>query len=87
VNFGLSVLDVSPVSAGSNHAQALRSTLDLTRLADLLGYERYWLAEHDKLPSIASSAPEIMVGHVAGVVKPNSESRRADSNRFPVHYE
>jgi luciferase family oxidoreductase group 1 len=69
VDFGLSVLDVSPVSAGSNGAQALRNTLDLARLADLLGYERYWLAEHHNLPSIASSAPEIMIGHVAGVTQ------------------
>jgi luciferase family oxidoreductase group 1 len=65
MDFGLSVLDVSPVSSGSNGAQALRNTLELARLADLLGYQRYWLAEHHNLPSIASSTPEIMIGHVA----------------------
>ncbi len=69
MDFGLSVLDVSPVSSGSDGAQALRNTLDLARLADRLGYERYWLAEHHNLPSVASSAPEIMIGHVAGVTK------------------
>jgi luciferase family oxidoreductase group 1 len=63
----LSVLDVSPVPAGTSSAQALRNTLDLARLADRLGYTRYWLAEHHNIPSIASSAPEIMIGHVAGV--------------------
>ncbi len=65
MDFGLSVLDVSPVSSGSNGAQALHNTLELARLTDRLGYERYWLAEHHNLPSIASSAPEIMIGHVA----------------------
>jgi luciferase family oxidoreductase group 1 len=69
VDFGLSVLDVSPVSSGSNGTQALRNTLELARLADQLGYERYWLAEHHNLPSIASSAPEIMIGHVASVTE------------------
>src|ERR687885_2030446 len=69
MDLDLSVLDVSPVSTGSNGAQALRNTLDLARLADLLGYERYWLAEHHNLPSIASSAPEIMIGHVANVTE------------------
>jgi luciferase family oxidoreductase group 1 len=69
MNSGLSVLDVSPVSSDSNGAEALRNTLELARLADLLGYERYWLAEHHNLPSIASSAPEIMIGHVAGVTQ------------------
>jgi luciferase family oxidoreductase group 1 len=69
MDFGLSVLDVSPVSSGSNGAQALRNTLELARLTDQLGYERYWLAEHHNLASIASSAPEIMIGHVAGVTE------------------
>ncbi len=69
MDFGLSVLDVSPVSSGSNGAQALRNTLELARLVDQLGYERYWLAEHHNLPSIASSAPEIMIGHVANVTE------------------
>lgn len=41
MDFGLSVLDVSPVSSGSNGAQALRNTLELAWLADRLGYERY----------------------------------------------
>ena len=69
MNFELSVLDVSPVSSGSNSAQALRNTLDLARLTDRLGYERYWLAEHHNLPIIASSAPEVMIGHVANVTE------------------
>jgi hypothetical protein len=55
MDFGLSVLDVSPVSSGSSGAQALRNALELVRLADRLGYERYWLAEHHNLPTIASS--------------------------------
>jgi luciferase family oxidoreductase group 1 len=44
---------------------ALRNTLDLARLADDLGYHRYWVAEHHNLPSIASSAPDIMIGQIA----------------------
>ncbi|HEX5913363.1 MAG TPA: LLM class flavin-dependent oxidoreductase [Rubrobacter sp.] len=65
MDFRLSVLDLSPVSSGSNGAQALHNTLKLARLTDQLGYERYWLAEHHNLPSVASSAPEVMIGHVA----------------------
>jgi luciferase family oxidoreductase group 1 len=61
----LSVLDLSPVSSDSNGAKALHNTLELARLTDRLGYERYWLAEHHNLPSVASSAPEVMIGHVA----------------------
>jgi luciferase family oxidoreductase group 1 len=61
----LSVLDLSPVAAGSSGAAALRNSLDLARLADRLGFTRYWVAEHHNLPSIASSAPDIMIGQIA----------------------
>lgn len=63
----LSILDLSPVSTGSSGAQALRNSLDLARLADRLGFTRYWVAEHHNLPSIASSAPDIMIGQIAAV--------------------
>jgi len=63
--FPLSVLDVSPVVSCSTGAQALRNTLDLARMADDLGFTRYWIAEHHNMPMIASSAPEIMIGQVA----------------------
>ncbi|MGA2511335.1 MAG: LLM class flavin-dependent oxidoreductase [Candidatus Acidiferrales bacterium] len=68
-SYKLSVLDVSPVPSGSSSTDALRNTLDLAQLADKLGYTRYWLAEHHNTPLIASSAPEIMIGHVADVTK------------------
>ena len=61
----LSVLDLSPVTSGSSGSEALRNSLDLAALADRLGYTRYWLAEHHNLASIASAAPEIMIGQIA----------------------
>ncbi len=63
----LSVLDLSPVTTATPGAVALRNSLDLAQLTDRLGYTRYWLAEHHNLSSIASSAPEIMIGQVAAV--------------------
>src|SRR5919106_963407 len=60
----VSVLDQSPVPEGSTGPQALRNTLDLARLADRLGYARYWLAEHHGL-SLAGPAPEVLTGPVA----------------------
>jgi len=65
----LSILDLSPVSAGSTGAQALRNSLDLAQLADGLGYRRYWVAEHHNLPAIASSAPDIMIGQIAAITR------------------
>src|SRR6185295_17803867 len=65
----LSVLDLSPVTTAIPPAAALNNTLDLARFADGLGYTRYWLAEHHNLPTIASSAPDIMIGQVAAVTR------------------
>ena len=65
----LSILDLSPVPAGSTGAQALRNSLDLAELADRLGFTRYWVAEHHNMPAIASSAPEIMIGQIAAITR------------------
>ncbi len=61
----LSVLDLSFVTSGSPPSGALRASIELARHCDELGYSRYWLAEHHNLPSVASPAPEIMIGQIA----------------------
>jgi luciferase family oxidoreductase group 1 len=61
----LSVLDQSPISEGSTGAQALHNTLDLARLADRLGYHRYWVAEHHGGPMLAGGSPEVLIGPIA----------------------
>src|SRR4051812_49514544 len=61
----IGVLDQSPVPEGSTGADALASTLDLARLADELGFHRYWVAEHHGGPMLASAAPEVLIGPIA----------------------
>jgi len=61
----LAVLDLSPITAGSTAADALRRTVDLARHAEHLGYDRYWLAEHHGIPSVASAATAVVMAHVA----------------------
>jgi luciferase family oxidoreductase group 1 len=65
----LSVLDQSPVSEGSSGADALRNTLDLARLADELGYHRYWLAEHHGGVMLAGPSPEVLIGPLASATE------------------
>jgi alkanesulfonate monooxygenase SsuD/methylene tetrahydromethanopterin reductase-like flavin-dependent oxidoreductase (luciferase family) len=60
----LSVLDLSPVSEGSNVAAALHNTLDLARRAERFGYKRYWVAEHHFV-AVASSSPAVLIGAIA----------------------
>ena len=61
----LSVLDLSPIVAGSDAADALWRTRDLAQHAERLGYHRFWLAEHHNMPGIASAATSVVIGHVA----------------------
>jgi luciferase family oxidoreductase group 1 len=61
----LSVLDQSPVLAGFTPADALQNTIHLARVADGLGYDRYWIAEHHAIETLASPAPEILIARVA----------------------
>jgi luciferase family oxidoreductase group 1 len=65
MNIPLSVLDLSPISAGQGAARAVCDTVELAQLAERLGYYRYWVAEHHNIPSVASTAPEIMIGQIA----------------------
>src|SRR5579863_708034 len=60
----LSVLDQSPVSDGFTPADALQNTIELARLTDKLGYERYWIAEHHAIVTLASPAPEILIARL-----------------------
>jgi luciferase family oxidoreductase group 1 len=67
--FALSVLDQSPISEGMTGADALHNTIDLARLADELGYRRYWVAEHHGTPMLASASPEALIGPIASATE------------------
>lgn len=53
------------IGAGYGSRDALRASVDLARTTEALGYRRYWFAEHHGMPSIASSAPEVLIAHIA----------------------
>ena len=65
----LSVLDLVPIGAGSSAGAALATSTDLVRLAETLGYRRYWVAEHHGMPGIGSSSPAVLVAHLAAVTE------------------
>ena len=60
-----SILDLSPITEGSDAAQSFRNSLDLARHGERLDYRRFWLAEHHGMPGIASAATAVLIGHVA----------------------
>jgi luciferase family oxidoreductase group 1 len=61
-----SVLDLAPITEGSDASTAFTNALDVARHAERLGFNRYWMAEHHSMPGIASSATAVALGYVAG---------------------
>ncbi len=61
----LSVLDLVPVIEGSDPAEALEASTELVSHVERLGYSRHWVAEHHNMPGIASSAPAVVIAHLA----------------------
>src|SRR4051794_29645350 len=67
----LSVLDLAPITEGSDAGEALQRSLDLAQHAEQWGYHRFWLAEHHSMPGIASAATSVVIAHVAGGTSSN----------------
>jgi luciferase family oxidoreductase group 1 len=65
-NIALSMLDLVSVREGGTVGQALDIALRTAQHAEMLGFARYWVAEHHNMPGIASSATAVVVGHIAG---------------------
>ena len=61
----ISVLDQSTRSNQFDGAQAIRDTIELAHFCEALGYYRFWVSEHHNHPTIAGSAPEILMAAIA----------------------
>ena len=57
----LSILDQSPIIKGHSPNAAIEQTVNLAKIADELGFHRYWLAEHHNMRGLASSCPEVLL--------------------------
>lgn len=65
-NLPLSVLDLVPVPPGGTAKQAFHNSIELARLAESLGYRRYWVAEHHNTPAFASMSTTTLIALLAG---------------------
>ncbi len=65
-NTPLAVLDLVPISSGSDAPQALRNSIDLAKQAERFGYARYWFAEHHLNPGLAGTSPSVLLALTAG---------------------
>ena len=65
----LSVLDLVPVRTDQTTGDAVQASLALARLADELGYTRYWLAEHHNMPAVAATNPPVLMALMASATR------------------
>lgn len=61
----LSILDLAPITRGSDAGEALRRSRELAQYAERWGYRRFWMAEHHNMPGVASAATAVALGFVA----------------------
>ncbi|WP_442809063.1 LLM class flavin-dependent oxidoreductase [Streptomyces sp. NBC_01218] len=61
----LSVLDLVTVGKGRTASEALRTSVDIAKLAERRGFHRFWVAEHHSMPGVASSSPAVILAHLA----------------------
>jgi luciferase family oxidoreductase group 1 len=91
MNIRLSVLDQTPIRKGSDAKHALEESIQLAKLADKLGYTRYWLSEHHNTITLAGAAPEILISRLAaetssirvgsgGIMLPNHSTLKVAEN-------
>lgn len=65
----LSILDQAPIVQGKTSEDALQESLKLAQIGEEYGYERYWIAEHHDISSLACPAPEVMLSYIGAQTK------------------
>ncbi len=65
----VSILDLAPITEGNTAEITFKNSLKLAQAAEAMGYNRYWLAEHHNMESVASSATAVLIGYIAGGTK------------------
>jgi luciferase family oxidoreductase group 1 len=65
----LSILEHVRVTTETDAGQALHNARELAAHAEGFGYHRIWVAEHHNMPTVASAATAVVIGHIAGGTK------------------
>ncbi|RNL52165.1 LLM class flavin-dependent oxidoreductase [Pedobacter jejuensis] len=68
-NIPYSILDLATVLDGYKAADTFKNSLEIAQQSEALGYNRYWFAEHHNMGGVASSAPSVLIGYIAGGTK------------------
>ena len=61
----LALLDFVGIEYGESPTAAIRGAVGIAQAIEASGYRRYWVSEHHNMRSLACSAPEILIAHIA----------------------
>lgn len=64
-NIPISILELAIITQDSDAKDTFQKTTALAQLADSLGYNRFWLAEHHNMAHVASTATVVLIGYIA----------------------
>jgi luciferase family oxidoreductase group 1 len=87
----LGILDQSIVHHGKSAKDAVEETINTVKLAEQMGYNRFWVSEHHNSRFIAGSAPEVLMVKLAaetqkirigsgGIMLPNHSALKVAEN-------
>ncbi|HET6226935.1 MAG TPA: LLM class flavin-dependent oxidoreductase [Bacteroidia bacterium] len=87
----LSILDQSIIRKGGTARQAIAETIETAKIAEQLGFYRFWVSEHHNSTLIAGSAPEVLMVKLAdetqhirigsgGIMLPNHSALKVAEN-------
>jgi luciferase family oxidoreductase group 1 len=69
MTLALSVLDQSLARSPEQASTALQETLQMAQWCEQLGYTRFWVSEHHAFPSVAGSAPEVLLAAIGAATR------------------
>lgn len=62
----ISILDFAMAGRGLTAHEALSASVELARLVDRRGFNRYWVAEHHSMPGVTTSSPAMLLARLVG---------------------
>ena len=65
ISLPLSILDLAIIGRGESAREAFEGSVALAQRAEACGYGRVWYAEHHNMSVVGSSAPSVLIAHVA----------------------
>ena len=64
-NIPISILDLTNIREGEDAAAAIRNSIQMAQDAEAMEFNRFWLAEHHNMPSIASTSTDLLINMLA----------------------